>query len=587
MEKGEIAYQPLGDRAFTLKWNEAAPPLVLAAKAQAIGRLHLRWLQEIVPAYCTLTFYLQDHEYSPQQAAQIILNLLAGLVDEQLHLPKLVELPVVYGGEVGPDLTECALRSGLSEQQFIDRHSETTYQVALIGFAPGFPYLSGLDRMLAQPRRANPRLKVPAGSVGIAGNQSGVYSVHSPGGWKIIGRTSVSLFQPEAREPFLLAPGDMVKFVPVDRFEDSIYEEDTAAIEESKRMDNSDSLSTVSLKVLKPGLLTTIQDLGRKGMQAFGVSVGGAMDGMAIRTANLLIGNEENDAVLELTLAGGSYRVELDTVIALCGANLDASVNGMRLPMNRPVWLQEGTILTFGRSLSGSRCYMAIAGGIDVPFVLGSRSADLRARLGGGFGRALVEGDKINILQPTTRTKELQQFLFRKAQAKETVWSSVSWHAGMSSFSREIKVRVLLGSEWNTFLSESQISLFQGKYRLESSSDRMGLRITGPALLRQSNEELKSHGVTPGTVQVPPNGQPIILGVGCQPTGGYPKIAHVISADMPMIAQAMPGDWISFELTDSGTAQRALLLQDRKLAIVRAGIQLALERDIHIEGVRE
>lgn len=580
MARDEITFLPLGDRAFTLKWRHSISPLELAAKAQAIARQRLPWLQEVVPAYCTLTFYLQNHTYIPQQAAQLLLYLLDGIVDEQQPASRYVELAVVYGGEYGPDLAESALRSGLSEQQFIEKHSEPVYQVALIGFAPGFPYLSGLDNSLIQPRRSNPRLKVHEGSVGIAGNQTGVYSVKSPGGWQIIGRTARPLFRPMEVEPFLLAPGDAVKFVPVEKFEELTAENHLAPVTSLERLEFSET-SKAALKVLKPGLLTTIQDFGRKGWQAFGVSVGGAMDVGSMRKANLLIGNDEGSAVLELTLVGGSYRVVENILIALCGADLEASLNGNNLPMNRPVWLQAGTTLSFGRAVSGGRCYMALAGGIDVPSMLGSRSTDPRARIGGGSGRALVEGDEISCLLPSNRTTELQGALQGKAKACQLLWSSVNWNAWPTRYSRNIKVRVLLGAEWDEFLGESQISLFEESYRLEVSSDRMGLRLAGTALMRRNNEEWESHGVTPGTIQVPPNGQPIILGAGCQPTGGYPKIAHVISADMPQLAQAVPGDRISFELTDSWTSQQALLKQDSELATLRAGISLALAREIH------
>ncbi|WP_373229108.1 5-oxoprolinase subunit PxpB [Cohnella sp.] len=583
MDRDEVTFLPLGDRAFTFKWRESTSILDLAAKAQAIGSHDLPWLQEVVPAYRTLTFHLRDHTYIPRLAAQMLLNILDGIANEQSSIPRQVELPVVYGGEYGPDLTESALRSGLSEQQFIERHAELIYQVALIGFAPGFPYLSGMDNSLAQPRRASPRLKVPAGSVGIAGNQTGVYPIDSPGGWQIIGRTAKPLFRPEEVDPFLLGPGDVVKFVPIEKFEDCIFHDGAANIPAKVKFSDT---ATASLSVLKPGLLTTIQDLGRKGWQAFGVSAGGAMDEGSMRKANLLIGNDEDSAVLEFTLLGGSYSVEANLLIALCGADLEASLNGKRLPMNRPVWLQAGTLLSFGRAISGSRCYMAVAGGIDVPYMLGSRSTDPRARIGGGTGRALIEGDRIMCLTPALRTSELQETLHRKALASHAVWSSVSWNAEAAKSPRDIKVRVLLGAEWDTFISDSQKSLFKDKYRLEVSSDRMGLRLAGTILMRIVNdEELESHGVTPGTIQVPPNGQPIILCAGCQPTGGYPKIAHVISADMPLLALAVPGDWVSFELTDSWTAHQALLDRDRKLAVLRAGIQLAHAREIHAEGV--
>lgn len=582
MESRRITVLPLGDRAFTLKWSEAPSPAQLAAKAQSIRSLDFRWLQEVVSAYSTLTFHIQGYSHTLEQAIQELIGKLNQLPEYQMPVPRLVEIPVIYGGEHGPDLAESAKRSVLSEQQFIERHIESTYAVAMIGFAPGFPYLCGLDETLVQPRHVSPRMKVPSGAVGIAGNQTGVYPVSSPGGWQIIGRTAKQLFQPAEPEPFLLMPGDTVKFVQVEEFSEQPIVDDN--INNPIKMEtNPHSIS--ALRVIKPGLFTTIQDTGRKRWQAYGVSVGGAMDSRSMRVANLLVGNDEDDAVLEFTLVGGSYYVESDLLIALSGADLGATVDGMRLPMNKPLWLHSGTILAFSRAEYGSRCYMAVAGGIDVPLMLGSRSTDSRARIGGGAGRALIEGDSLSCLQANPRAIGLQSTLRAKALATNAQWSTVDWFSEVMKYSRYIKVRVLLGAEWEMFLPESQQRILEDHYRMEASSDRMGLRLAGAALFMKTNKELVSHGVAPGTIQVPSNGQPIILGAGCQPTGGYPKIAHVISADLPKLAQAVPGDWISFELTDSHTAQLAMMDVTRELAILKAGIHLAHSRELRLEGV--
>ncbi len=579
MHKLAISVQPLGDRAFSLLWREPISTAALAAKSKAIGGLAMPWFQEAVPAFRTVTIHMNHSAYSLSQASEELLQALDLITEEQLPQPRHVEIPVVYGGKHGPDLAESARRSGITERQFVERHSEAAYVVAMIGFAPGFPYLSGLHETLAQPRHESPRLKVPAGAVGIAGNQTGIYPITSPGGWQIIGTAEIPLFRPEEQEPFLLAQGDTVKFIPVER-----HAEETTGLQEKEAVkDTSEAQGTRSLTVLKPGLLTTIQDLGRRGWQAFGVSVGGAMDEVSMRTANLLIGNDEDAAVLEMTLIGGSYVVERDLLISLCGADLEASVNGERIPMNRPVWLSRGVTLMFGRTISGCRTYLAVAGGIDVPHLLGSRSTDPRARMGGGFGRALMSGDALSTSQPTKQTKVLQASLRRKAKENDSDWSSVNWsttgwNEGLPNVTKQlreprvIKLRLLLGAEWNEFTSESQERLFRELYRVEASSDRMGLRLSGTALKGKSRKELESHGVAAGTIQVPSNGQPIILAAGCQPTGGYPKIGHVISADLPLLAQAIPGDWLGFEPTDIGTAEHALMERERDLAILKAGI---------------
>ncbi|TFE28112.1 5-oxoprolinase subunit PxpB [Cohnella luojiensis] len=583
MQQSDITVQRLGDRAFSLRWNEPTTALYLASMARAISRLSIPWLQETVAAYRTITFHIIDTAASVERASLQLLRLLDLLEEQQLPHPRHTNIPVVYGGEYGPDLAECARRSGMTERQFAERHSEAAYTVAMMGFAPGFPYLSGLNEALAQPRHDTPRMKVLAGSVGVAGGQTGIYPVTSPGGWQIIGRTAIPLFRPEEDEPFLLAQGDIVRFIPVIEADFDGLDLALAGGREKTIVTGAGSGYSPMLQVQKPGLLTTIQDCGRKGWQAYGVSVGGAMDEVSLRKANLLIGNDEDAAALEITLLGGSYSVLEDVLLAICGADLSATVDGTAIPMNRPVWLSKGSTLSFGPAQSGCRAYLAIAGGINVPFVLGSRSTDPRARIGGGCGRALAAGDTIASLPPGEWTDSLKTSLSRKAAESNERWIAANWSVdgwidGASYIARQSRkprvftLRLLAGSEWDAFTSESRELLFEELYRVEASSDRMGIRLSGEGLVRESRHELESHGVTPGTIQVPPSGQPIILAAGCQPTGGYPKIAHVISADLPSLAQAVPGDLLAFELTDESTAEQALKEREREIAILKAGM---------------
>ncbi|WP_158602266.1 5-oxoprolinase subunit PxpB [Cohnella endophytica] len=585
MNQSAIDIQQLGDRAFLLRWKEQVESSTVAGMARALAELILPWLQEVVPASRTIAFYMKSGEYDMGKAAEEAVRLLQGIKGLKQHRLRHVELPVIYGGDAGPDLAECARRSGLSIEQFVDRHAETRYEVAMIGFAPGFPYLSGLHDSLAQPRRDTPRMSVQAGSVGIAGNRTGVYSVSSPGGWQIIGRTPVPLFRPEAERPFLLAQGDTVKFIPVsaDAEIPVVPNEPTPAFAHDSG--SGERISNSALSVIKPGLLTTIQDLGRTGWQAYGVSVGGAMDETSMRKANLLLGNEEAAAVLELTLIGGSYLVESDILIAICGADLRATVDGAGLPLNKPILLRGGTRIDFGSVLTGCRAYVAIAGGFDAPLVLGSRSTDPRARIGGGFGRALIAGDTIGVMPLSPLSRELMKKLGSKADDSglrwsETDWSAKGWEESLPFAVQPLRkplqltIRVLLGAEWEQFAKESKATLFEEPFKVDASSDRMGMRLSGHPLKREFEDELESRGVVPGTIQVPPSGQPIILTAGCQPTGGYPIIAHVIRADIPLLAQAAPGDLLTFEFVDLITAERALRHRERDIAILKAGVRI-------------
>ncbi|MBW5446977.1 5-oxoprolinase subunit PxpB [Cohnella sp. CFH 77786] len=598
---GKLAVYLLGDAALLFAWagNHRIRPADLASWAEEAREREWTGVRDWVPAYRTLAVHLdlpalavaaRKAGYSlPEQIERLAERLYRALSEVGGGAPReparVVRLPVIYGGADGPDLAACAARSGMTAERFVEAHASAPYEVAMIGFAPGFPYLSGLPESLAQPRKESPRLKVPAGSVGIAGGQTGVYPVESPGGWQLIGRTPVRLFRPEAARPFLLAPGDRVVFVPTEASE--------GLDEECGGMDGGAAIGSgagapggtngfdeaeVVFEVMKPGLLTTVQDLGRTGWLAYGVSVGGAMDSVSMRTANLLVGNPEDAAVLEMTLLGASFRMKRDVLIAACGAHMEARIDGDPLPMDRPVWLRAGAELVFGRAARGCRVCLAVAGGFAVPPVLGSRSTDARAGLGGIGGRALAAGDVVprGTLSPTG--ERLAAALRTAADREGRTWASVRWCAGLKAVrppaaGGRIAIRVLPGAEWDDFGEEGRRRLLESGFRVEASSDRMGLRLSGQPIVRERSEELSSRGVAPGTVQVPPGGQPIILAAGCQPTGGYPVIAHVIGADLPLLAQCRPGDEVAFRLADLEEAWSAWETVERKLRLLKAGVR--------------
>jgi len=561
----------LGDRAFVFRWREPVETVNLAARASAIAGLGLSWLLEAAAVSGAIAFYLKPSCSSIEDAATELIGLWNDYEAVNPPAARRVELPVVYGGENGPDLEACAARSRMTESQFAELHAAAEYKVEMIGFAPGFPYLSGLDERLEQPRRPSPRKRVPAGSVAVAGGRTCIYPNESPGGWQVIGRTAVPLFRPEEREPFLLKPGDAVSFVLSTELE----------LREDGEKNTFFAPETPALRVLKPGLLTTVQDAGRAGWRAYGVPAGGAMDAWAMRRANLLVGNEEEAAVLELTMVGGSYLAERDLLLAICGADISPLAAGDPVPLNRPVYVSAGTELSFGKLRSGCRAYVAIAGGIDVPEVLGSRSAEPRAGFGGG-GRPLAAGDALAAGAPAFRAEALLRALRKQAEAadEQAAWSSVSWHAAddISSLAwpggEGFTLRIVPGEEWEEFTEASRERLLDAEYRVEASSDRMGLRLAGDPLIRDGGTELDSHSVVAGTIQVPSDGKPIVLGAGCQPTGGYPKIGHVIGADWPLLAQAAPGCRLAFEAVTLEEAEQAWRRRLREHALLKAGIGL-------------
>lgn len=330
----------------------------------------------------------------------------------------------------------------------------------------------------------------------------------------------------------------------------------------------------MSILVQRPGLLTTVQDLGRRGWQQYGVVVGGAADALALRIANLLTGNEENVAGLEATLAGPQLEFTQDALVAVCGGDLAPNVNGSRLPMWRPVWIRKRSLLTFGNARTGCRAYLAVAGGIDVPLVLGSRGTYLRAKLGGLEGRALQTGDVLRVGSASPYAIAMSQRL--KAEAEDRPFASVLWSAGsnLADYAAELVLRVIPGNELEWLTDESQAAFFHNSFQVSPQSDRMGYRLAGPKLELREERELISEAVCHGTVQVPPDGQPIILMSDCATTGGYPKAAHVATVDLPVLAQLKPGDPLRFQPVSVPQAQDLYRAREAMIEKLKVGIAL-------------
>ncbi len=305
------------------------------------------------------------------------------------------------------------------------------------------------------------------------------------------------------------------------------------------------------ITVIKGGWLTTVQDLGRYGAQPYGLSVAGAMDSFSTIVANRLVRNPDYAAVLELTLKGPELQFEHDAAIALTGADLSPTINGRSIPMWERIVIQGGSRLRFGMPRTGSRAYLAIAGGIDVPLMLGSRSTHCASETGGLEGRPLKQGDVLCCGQP-------RQFVdcgTAKRLLKELI----------PRYERSVTLRIIPGPQDNFFLKESHTALIGSPYTVAPQSDRMGYRLTGPPIIRKGATQFISDGTTMGALQVPPDGQPILLMADRQTTGGYPKIAVVISVDLPLAAQLAPGDRISFSPYTVAEAQAVLRQQRAQL----------------------
>lgn len=333
----------------------------------------------------------------------------------------------------------------------------------------------------------------------------------------------------------------------------------------------------MSIRVVSPGLLSTVQDAGRPGHAAIGVGAAGAMDTVALRLANMLVGNAENAAVLEFTLRGPRLRFETNSLIAITGAEIDAHCGDRSLPAWRPLALRAGSEVVFGGMGHGARAYLAIAGGIDLAPLLGSRSTDVNAQLG-PIARALAGND---VLPTVTASPAVCADLWQALDRDGSVaFASTSWSLDPTPwFERDAQrpIRAIAGTHFARLDETSQRAMFGATFRIGIDSNRVGFRLEGVPLMLREPLELISAGSVPGTVQLPPGGVPIVLTAEAPPTGGYPRIAQVIAVDQPHLAQRRPGDRVRFAQTDLADAQMRYLEREQALTRLRDTIRQRLE----------
>ncbi|MDE3084543.1 MAG: biotin-dependent carboxyltransferase family protein [Verrucomicrobiota bacterium] len=308
------------------------------------------------------------------------------------------------------------------------------------------------------------------------------------------------------------------------------------------------------IQIISPGALTSVQDLGRPGHRRHGVAAGGAMDPFALRMANLLVGNDENAAALEFALVGPRLKFSADALIALCGGEFG------ELQAWRPVYVRAGEEISLEKNRSGCRGYLAVAGGIDVTMVLGGRGTDLRGGFGGHEGRALRAGDVLKTKEAPAPKVNIEAALHHFISPKIR-----------PAYASSPVVRVVRGAETAEFFLGR---FYSEPFAVDSRSDRMGVRLAGPKLERFGGVgELISSSVAPGTIQVPRDGQPIVLMADAQTLGGYPKIAHVISVDLPLVAQLRPGDKVNFQNITVEAARDLWRTRERDIALLREGLR--------------
>lgn len=529
-----IRLLPLGECGLVAQFGEGIDPELNARVHRLAAALRMdppAGIVETVPSYRSLLVLFDPLRVTRAELEEVVVQRAAeASAAAPAPTGRLVRIPVCYGGEFGPDLGFVAAQAGISEQQVTALHSGRDYPVYMLGFLPGFPYLGGLPVRIAAPRLETPRARVEAGSVGIAGSQTGIYPVASPGGWRIIGRTPLRLFDPGREEPFLAAAGDRVRFEPVDRAE---FARISASLEKPADPASAGPVPEPgwrTLEVLKPGLLTTVQDRGRRGFLAFGVPVSGAMDRRAAGVANILAGNGQDAALLEMTLVGGAFRFPRGAYVAVCGADMGGALDGRPIRNWSGFTVPPGGELCFGHAASGCRGYLAVRGGIAVPPVLGSRSTLLRSGLGGHMGRQLRAGNRLPLGEGPEGDHE-PRLLSRRL---------------VPEYPGEIRLRVLPGPQDDLFSNEGIEAFFSSVYTVTPRNDRMGYRLDGPRIRHRQGADIVSDALCAGAVQVPGDGLPLVMGADHQTTGGYAKIGAVIGPDLWRLAQARQGTRIRF-----------------------------------------
>jgi antagonist of KipI len=328
----------------------------------------------------------------------------------------------------------------------------------------------------------------------------------------------------------------------------------------------------MNLRIIKAGVLDTIQDQGRLGWQHLGVNPGGAMDKLSAKVANILAGNDGREALIELHFPASSFFFEQPAMIALSGADLSPTINGDEVPMLHPIIVSKYSILQFHKVVNGARAYLAIYGGLDIPGWLHSYSTHLKAGAGGFKGRPLQNDDEISF--------KIQKDVCTVLGKKEFI--VLPWKADTTWDHDEAEdIYLLAGNEFNRLANEARELFNRQSYTITAQSDRMGYQIKGEPLFLNNNEEVVSSGVNFGTIQLLPGGQLTILMADHQTTGGYPRLAHVISAHHYKLAQMKPGDLIRFRFIDMSTAENLLIKQHQHLLQLQNACTFRLQQYIH------
>jgi KipI family sensor histidine kinase inhibitor len=510
-----MRFLPVNIDAFIVELNSLEQTMALNDVLQGvIADWHIK---EIIPAARTLLI-----RYNPIVTNANILAKQIAQLDISASIMQsgeLVTIPVRYNGE---DLPQVADYLGITVAEVIARHTNNEYQVAFCGFAPGFAYMVSKTAKLNVPRRNSPRVRIPAGSVALAGEFSSVYPQASPGGWQLIGITDTAVWDIYRDEPALFKPGTRVHFIDVSQSKTTYHL--PAHLLASKKQDDTVEQQQ-DITVLTTGLQTLFQDNGRIGQAALGISESGAMDKSALHSANRVLGNSINEPVLEITQGGFSAQINRPMLVAVTGAVCDITITTAQgetytSPMYRPIQLEVGDIIRLGNVKCGVRSYLAVRGGFQVSPILTSCAYDTLAQVG---PLPLKVGQTLAIKQTNA---------LRSISLTET--SAIDYPTSEDV----VVLDIVLGPRTDWFTQQAIALLTSQLWQVTPASNRIGLRLSGEQpLSREKHQELPSEGTCIGAIQIPANGQPVLFLNDHPLTGGYPVIGAVCNYHLDLAGQ--------------------------------------------------
>jgi KipI family sensor histidine kinase inhibitor len=547
---------PVRDDAVLVELTDLAETLALAASLEAEP---IAGVVDVVPGARTLLVAFRPSAITADALATAVRSRPLDAVrsgDAPLR-----RIPVRYDGE---DLAEVAELLGVSAEEIVRRHTASEYTVAFVGFAPGFAYLTGGDPLLDVPRRSSPRTRIPAGSVALAGTYSGVYPRESPGGWQLIGTTDLPMWDLGRDRPAYLEPGDRVRFDLADGVRAATSASVTAAsssdpdhtvaepVEASRVVESETPFDKLrdrvgselrdrmvgelgdqsALEVVSAGLQTVFQDLGRTGFTSMGVSASGALDPVALRAANRLVGNDTAEAALEVVVGGLQLRAHGAQVLAVAGAPVPLTVvrSGDRrsAAFHTAIALDDGDELHLGMVAEGVRSYVAVRGGFTEEPALGSRATDALS----GVGPDPVAAGRILEVRPVS--------------AGAVVASEAAPDRPLPRAGEETVLDIVLGPRTDWLSADAVETLTSQSWDVTPQSNRVGVRLAGRPVERARAEELPSEGCVAGALQIPPNGQPVLFLADHPLTGGYPVIGAVVADQVALAGQLPVGARVRF-----------------------------------------